>query len=238
MLYAIGAEAINMESPRYKIQFGNIDIGGSNMSSDDISLTTSLGQLAAHQFNSDGYVVKAGFQYIHSIIPFRFSISKTNIDFGNIAPDIPSEVASTLTVSFGGAGQYQVTAAEEGPMQTMSGAVIQDTQCDGGQKKCDEINAQPWASAHAYGFGYTMDINGKDIPQNFIDCYQLNGSRQCYRPFPDSLQPTPEPPAIVMSSPNVGKNKQADIKFKINIGAGQTTGSYQTVVSFVATPTY
>jgi len=230
--------AINMESSRYRIQFGNIGIGGDNLTSDDIRLTTSLGQLAANRFDSDGYVVKAGFQYIHSIIPFRFSISKTNIDFGSLIPNKPSEVASILSVSFGGAGQYQVTAVEEGPLQTMAGTFIPDTLCNGGKNTCDETTPKLWDLNNTYGFGYTMDVGGKDIPESFVNCYQTSGNKSCYRPFPDSLQPTPETPAIVMFSPNVGRNKQATIKFKVNIGPSQTTGSYQTIISFVATPTY
>lgn len=238
MLQAICVLADNMESSRYQMKFTTIDIGGASMTSSDVRLTTSIGQTAAHQFDSDGYTVKAGFQYIYSIIPFRFSISKTNIDFGNLIPNQPSEVSSTLTVSFGGSGQYQVTAAEEGPLQTMAGVIIPDTKCNGNKNTCDETIPQPWDARSAYGFGYSMDINGKDIPQSFINCYQSNGNKPCYRPFPDTTEPTPEPPAILMSSTNVGRNKQANIKFKVNIPANQTTGSYQTIVSFVATPTY
>jgi len=72
--------AVNLNSPQYTIQAPNINIGGKKQTSDNYSVDTTLGQLAANEFHSNGYIVKAGFQYIRSIIPFTFYISKTNIN--------------------------------------------------------------------------------------------------------------------------------------------------------------
>ena len=227
-----------MDSARYHIQFGNINIGAANISSSEAKLSTTLGQLAANKFDSSGYIVKAGFQYIHSIIPFRFSISKTSIDFNTLIPDTPSEVVATFSAYFGAAGQYQITAAEEGTLQTLSSSSIVDTSCNGGGQTCNETTPAVWDSTSAHGFGYSMLVPGDDIPTSFTDCYNNNGSKQCYRPFPNLLAPTPETPAVVMSSVNVGKNRQAIIRFKANVSGTQESGSYQTIISFVATPTY
>lgn len=219
--------AVNMESSRYRIQFGNVNIGAKNQSSTNYDLSTTLGQLAAGEFQSTGYVIKAGFQYLHSIIPFQFSISNINIDFGSLTPNSPATATTVLTVSFGGAGQYQVTAVEIGPLQTLSANSIPDTSCDGGANTCNETTAKPWTSNSAYGFGY--NISGDDIPSDFIDTTY-------YRPFPD--QTAAESPATIMSNPNLGKNRQATVTFKVNISPVQPAGSYQTIINFVATPSF
>src|SRR3972149_5696269 len=71
--------AVPMDSSRFKIESANVEIAGGNKSSTSYKLADTVGQLAAGQYSSTGYVVKAGFQYLHSIIPFRFSISDINI---------------------------------------------------------------------------------------------------------------------------------------------------------------
>ena len=89
MLHVRYVFADNMESSTYRIQMGTINIGGKDQTSDSYKLGTSLGQTAANEFSSSGYIVKAGFQYIHSIIPFRFSLSSTNINLGTLSPNTP-----------------------------------------------------------------------------------------------------------------------------------------------------
>ena len=227
-LFLKNINAISMNSPLYKIESANISNAAGEKSSTNYRLSDTLGQLAAGEFSSTGYVIKAGFQYLHSIIPFKFSISNTNINFGTVTPNIPATATTVLTVSFGGAGQYQVTATELGPMTTLSGtSTIPDTVCDGGANTCSETLAKPWTSNSAYGFGYNM--SGDDIPSDFIDSTY-------YRPFADKN--ANESPVVVMSSANVGKNRQATVTFKINVSPIQPAGTYQTIINFVATPSY
>ncbi|MDO9027651.1 MAG: hypothetical protein Q7U68_02165 [Candidatus Roizmanbacteria bacterium] len=219
--------AIPMDSSRFKIESANVEVAGGNKSSSSYKLADTVGQLAAGQYSSDGYIVKAGFQYLHSIIPFRFSISNINIGFGILIPSTPKTATTNLTVYFGGAGQYQVTAIEEGRLKTLSGNAIPDTICNGGGDTCSESLAKVWSSTSAYGFGYSM--SGHDIPADFIDSTY-------YRSFPDRT--AAESPATVMTSVNVGKNRQSTVTFKTNISSIQPAGSYQTVINFVATPSY
>lgn len=228
-LITIHSLAVSMESPRFKIESANTSSAAGNKESDGYKLSDTIGQLAAGEFSSSGFVVKAGFQYLHSIIPFRFSISNINLvlDPNPLVPNTPSTASTVLTVYFGGAGQYQVTAIEEGPMKTLSGNSIPDTICDGGAETCNESVAKTWSSSTAYGFGYNM--GGNDIPADFT-------SSSKYRPFPDST--AAELPAVVMSSVNVGKSRQATMTFKANISPIQPAGSYQTIINFVATPSF
>lgn len=227
-LFLKSVSAINMESPLFKIQYGEIGIAGGNKSSTNYNLSDTVGQTAAAQFQSSGYIVKAGFQYLRSIIPFRFSISNTSINFGTLIPNSPQTATTTLTVSFGGAGQYQVTVIEEGRLRTLNGANnIPDTQCDGGINTCNESLAKLWTSNTAYGFGY--NISGDDVPSDFINS-------NYFRPFPNRQEN--ELPAVVMSSTNVGRNRQAVMTFKVNVSSIQPAGRYQTIINFVATPSF
>ena len=236
------AFALNMDSSTYHIQGGNVNIG-SGTASASANLAMTLGQLAAGSFASSGYVVKAGFQYIHSIVPFSFSISNTNIDFGELVSEVAKTDTANLRVSFGGAGNYQVTAIEEGPLKTYNNVPLDDTSCDASD--CDETTAGVWDLSTTHGFGYNM--TGQDVPTTFTTCYNIN-AKLCYRRFPDrTITPTPESPMIVMSSNDVtvdlaSKPKniyhQSTITFKVNPKPDQAAGTYQTVVNFVATPSY
>jgi hypothetical protein len=221
-------EAVDMDSSQFRIKYGNVNFGSTDSNSASYDLSTTNGQLAANEFSSSGYIVKAGFQYWHSIIPFGFAISDTSIELGTLAPQTPSTGTTVLTVNFGGAGQYQVTAVEVGTLQTANGSnTIPDTTCNGGAQTCTETSANVWNSSTAYGFGYNM--SGTSIPGDFT-----NGTY--FRPFPDSL--LSEAPAVVMTSSNVTASSQSTVTFKANISNTQAAGSYQTLVKFVATPSF
>lgn len=221
-------EDATMRSTQYRVKFGNLNSASGTPSSSSYDLGTTLGQLAANEFSSSGYTVKAGFQYIHSIIPFTFSISDTSIEFGTLTAQTPATQTTDLQVSFGAAGEYVVTAVEIGPLDTAGGSEsIPDTECNGGAQTCTETSASVWDSTSAYGFGY--NVSGDGAPADFID-------GTYYRPFPDS--DLAENPATVMTSSNVTTSDTATVTFKTNISATQAAGSYSTVIKFVATPSY
>ncbi|SRR3989339_19187 len=253
LLLSSSSHAVNMDSERYKIQYGNINIGGKKSSDLDdgtYNLSATLGQVAAGQFESNGYIVKAGFQYIYSKIPFTFSLSSIRADLGTLFPSTPSTTSIQLTVSYGGAGQYVVTAGEQGTMQNFSYDPIPNTTCNGGADTCSRTLAKIWTSTSSYGFGYSM--SGEDIPADFIDSTY-------YRPFADLT--VPEDPVSIMQSANVTQNliptpnpsytpaplltgtprditHTSTLTFKANISPLQQAGSYTTVVHFTATPSF
>jgi hypothetical protein len=219
--------AIDMESGRFKIQFGTINTGSGTEHSTSYKVTSTLGQLAAAEFQSSGYIVKAGFQYIYSIIPFSFSVSDTTINLGELQPGIASIGNTTLTISFGASGQYIVTAIAETPLQTSTATTIPNTTCDGVPSSCNTTTAEPWTSSSAFGFGYSM--SGQDIPTDFVNT-------SYYRPFP--IRSLGGIPSIVMTNSNVGKGRQAVMTMKANISSIQGAGTYQTIINYVATPTF
>lgn len=245
------SHAVNMRSNDYRIQFGTIDSGGEKMTTPAYGLSSSIGQTAAKEFQSTGYVVKAGFQYIYSRVPFSFYLSSTQVDLGTLVPNIPSTGTITLKVSFGGAGQYVVTARADAPLSEIQGTdSISFTACNGGIDTCTISNAALWTSASAYGFGYGM--TGQDIASDFT-------SGSYFRPFANRLlledaatimlsnnvtadiTPTPAvpyTPAPVLTGIPRTTTHEAVITFKANISSIQPAGTYATVIRFLATPSF
>ncbi len=253
------SHAINMRSDQYRIQFGKVDSGGGKMTDsvdNTYNLTSSIGQEAAKEFQSNGYIVKSGFQYIYSRIPFTFYLSNTRVDLGTLTPNSPSTGAITLKVSFGGAGQYLVTARADAPLSTVQGLdQISFTLCDGGADTCSISTAKVWSSSTKYGFGYGMA--GQDIPADFTGNTYI--STTLFRPFANLL--TSEDAVTIMQSGNVTADitptpaipytpaptlagvprtttHQSVITMKANISGIQPPGTYATVIRFLATPSF
>lgn len=211
-----------MISENYRIIFGNLNSGAGIPSSDNYFLDSTIGQTAPGLYSSTNYRVKSGFQYIHSIIPFSFAISDFTIEFGTLTPETFATQTNTLTVSSGGAGAYQVLASENNPLQTLAANQIPDTNCD---TSCSETTAGTWTSTTRYGFGFNM--SGNDIPADF-------SSANHFRQFAD--ESTAESPQVVMSSVNVGRDRQATVTYKVNISDTQAAGRYQNIVTYTAVP--
>lgn len=212
-------------SPNYIIQMPNFNSGAGIPSSAGYKLDTTVGQTAAGLYSSAGYRVRSGFQYIHSIIPFSFSMSNFLINFGSLIPGTPSTLPSTLTVSSGGAGGYKVTARESDYLKTSGGQSIADTTCDAGT--CTHTAAGVWTLGTTYGFGFNM--SGNDIPGDFVD-------GTYFRHFANAGQLQTD--QIIMSNANVGRTRTSTITYKINISSVQSAGLYQNRILFTAIPSF
>ncbi len=217
--------AINMRSPNYHIIFGNINSGGNEQNSTNYRLDISLGQALAERFTSSGYIVRAGFQYIHILYPFAFSISNTSVNFGTILPNKFSTQSVILTVSNRGQG-YEIKAFEDTPLKRFSLEEIPDTECNL-TSQCSLGSANIWDNTNAYGFGY--NISGVDRTPDFID-------GRYFRPFASDSHN--ENPITIMESSQAVRNRQGILTMKINISPIQQTGTYQTIVNFIAVPKY
>lgn len=227
--YALPASALNMSNSNFTLQMGNINSFSGKKSNGNYVLNDTGGQIAPGLFSGPNYQVKAGFQYVSSIINFRFSISSNFIDFGLLQPTDPITRTQTLTVSNGSAYGYAVDVAENHALLVpSSGAVIPDTTCDGGT--CSDTTASAWSNVLTYGFGYRCDnISGTDCSSDF-------SNSAYYKSFANLANN--QTPQAVMSSLNVGKNRQVTITYKVNTSASQSPGNYVNLVRYVATPTY
>lgn len=218
------AKAENLSSDSYQIQMGNLNMGAGLPSSDTYKLGVTGGQIAPGLYSSTGYIVRAGFWYLKSIIPFSFTISDLTIDFGTLTPGTPKTLTNMLSVSAGGAGGYQVTASESALLTSPAGtATIPNTTCNGDGQTCNATTAQPWTNNSKYGFGYNM--SGNDVPVTFVDSTY-------FRPFALASS------ATVMSNPKVGRNRVATVIYKVNISGSQAAGDYENYIIFIATPSY
>jgi len=232
LLFSLAAKPVlaqsSVSSDNYEITWPNVNMGAGLPTSSSYKMGVTTGQNAPGLYTSTGYKIRAGFQYIHSIIPFRFSISDISIAFGTLTVGTPKTENNILTVSFGAAGGYQVTAQENKPLTSGAGKKILDTECDA--TDCDETSAGVWSQNTTYGFGFNMtNISGNDVPTDFVDSTY-------YRQFADIS--APEPAQVVMSSPNVGKDRKAMVTYKINVSTTQEAGTYGNIITFIATPSY
>lgn len=215
----------SLKSDNYEITWPNLNMGAGLPSSSNYNLGVTMGQTAPGLYSSTGYKVRAGFQYIHSVIPFSFSISDISIAFGTLNAGTPSTQTNTLTVSVGSAGGYTVKASENKPLTSDANSTIPDTTCDAGT--CSETTAGVWSQNTTYGFGFNM--SGTDIPADFVDSTY-------FRQFAD--RNAGESAQTVMSGSNVGQNKEATVTYKVNISSTQAAGTYRNIITFVATPTF
>ncbi len=101
--------------------------------------------------------------------------SETNVDFGNISANTFFQGCQDIEISTNAGGGYVMTAQEDGPMRTGSGATIADTSCDSG---CDQITAGTWTSAANVGFGHTC----RNQTNNDCNAEYANGTK--FRRFP------------------------------------------------------
>ncbi len=221
--------SFSMSNNNYKIDFGNLNMGAGKPSGSGKSVSFTTGQIAPGLYSGTNFKVRAGFQYVYSIIPFRFSISTLDIDFGSVEPTNPVTRTNTLTISNGSANGYTVTAYENHQLLVpASGAQIPDTTCDGGL--CSESTAAPWTSTLTYGFGYRCDnLSGTDCHTDFTTSTH-------YKQFANaSLNETAD---AVMTGTNVGRDKEVQVTYKVNVSGTQEGGSYSNTITYIATPTF
>lgn len=220
------AQADNMTSTSYRIQFGNFNITSGRKTSNSYNITDTVGQTAAGQFGLANNVVKSGFQYIYPLQRFTFKVSPQLIAFGSLTLGSFSTATQTLEVTAVGAGGYSVTVSEDHPMQFDSNSLITipDTLCD---TTCSETTAAAWSTTNKFGFGYTA--TGDDVVSGF-------SSGTAFKQFANLA--TSETPQNIMHSTGVGTKRHGVVTFKINVSASQQAGNYSTAINYIAIPGY
>lgn len=221
------SNADNLYSPNYNIQMATVNIGGGSSTSSGYILNQTVGQTAQGQFDSAGFIVRAGFQYVLPKMAFTFRISNLDINFGTLVAETPSTQANTLTVNTGSAYGYSVKVLEDHALKLLSGATtIPNTSCDVGLP-CTTTDATPWTVNTNYGLGYNMSGAGVDTT-DFV-----NG--KYFRPFP--VQGV-DSPAIVMSQSGIATNSASTVTYKVNISGSQAAGIYQNNIQYIAIPAF
>jgi len=219
--------AQTFDSASYHIDFGNFNMTSGKKTSTNYTLTDTVGQNAPGQYDSVGYVVKSGFQYLYEkIIPFSFEISDLDLNFGTLVPNVGSTVTNTLTISTPTGHGYDVLAIANHPLKTIGNNVtIPDTKCDSGV--CSESTSGVWTNNSTYGFGFNANGNG-------TSSYFTNSTY--FRQFADNS--SGETAKILMSESTRVENHSALITYKVNISPNQASGTYENSINFVAVPKY
>lgn len=221
--------AFTMSNANWIIDFGNLNMTSGKASGTNYKVSNTVGEIAPGLYTGTNYKVRAGFQYVYSIIPFRFSIDNFYIDFGNLTPTNPVTRTNQLSISVGTANGYNVYAYENHPLlNNGSGQVINDTNCDTGL--CTETTSAAWSNTLTYGFGYRCD----NISET--DCVPDFSTSTYYRQFANDA--AGENPVAVMSGSNVGRSKSSQITYKVNISGMQSSGDYTNQIIYLAIPTF
>ncbi|PIR79832.1 MAG: hypothetical protein COU25_03330 [Candidatus Levybacteria bacterium CG10_big_fil_rev_8_21_14_0_10_35_13] len=226
IFYISEANAQTMTNDNYILQMGNLNSIAGKPTGGNYQLSFTSGESGQNLFSGPNYKVKAGFQYIHPLNTFSFTISNTSIDFGLISPTTPVTRTNNLTVTNESAYGYAVTVSQNHNLRVnSSGQEIPATTCDSGT--CTTTTSDAWTSSLVYGFGYRCDnVSGTDCAGGFSDS-------TFYKQFAAS------PSAVtVMSSPNVGKNRQTQITYKVNVAVTQAAGLYTNIINYIATPSF
>lgn len=218
-----GVIAQTMSNSSYKIFQGNLNMAGGSPSGSSNKLRFTAGQISPGLYTGANYKVRSGFQYIKTSIAFGFSISPTLLDFGIVSPNNPITRTNTLTVSNGATLGYSVTVSADRQPTSKEGSVIPGTSCDDGT--CNDSKASIWTSSLSYGFGYRCDnLSGKDCDSSFLENYFKSLS------ISPSLQ-------TIMSGGR-GRDKKAQVSYKVNISPTQQAGTYTNNITFIAAPSF
>jgi hypothetical protein len=212
--------AADLESPRFKIESSSIDF----TAPENNTSSTKQQTIEADQFESNGLIIKRDGQNKDSM-PFRFMLEKSLLNMGNVSPNTPAKVSSTVSVA-GGRTVYQVLLSEVDGLHKLSGETIADTSCDS-DKKCTQFIAGVWNSISSYGLGYSL--SGQDIPDDFMNT-------DYFRPF-SSEKKSPQP-TIIMTGNDKTDERHSNIIVKTVLTPIQADGTYETTLNFIAVPGY
>jgi len=228
--------AQTFDSNSYHIDFGNFNMTSGKKSSANYTLTDTVGQNAPGQYDSAGYIIKAGFQYLYDKnIPLSFIISNLDLNFGSLTPNIGSTVTNTLTISTPTGRGYDILVIANHPLQSIGGnSTIPDTKCDSGT--CSESTSDVWASNSTYGFGFNaIGVNSSMVATGVGTSNYFTNSTY-FRQFADNS--ASETAKIIMSESAPVKDHSALITYKINISSDQAAGTYQNSINYIAVPKY
>jgi len=213
-----------LKSNSYEIQLGNFNMTSGEKSGGGYKVTDTVGQTAAGEFNSSGYNVYAGFQYLYTLTQFSFEIDDLTIDLGELVEGNFSTASHTLTVSTRSGG-YSITASSDHPLQTGGGTYdIPFTSCDSG---CTIATAAPWTSPANIGFGFSA--SGTNVEADFV-------GPTYFRPFADLSNA--ESPQLIASATTVVRDDEIEVTYQATIDGSTAGGEYETAVTYSAIPSY
>lgn len=231
-LFGLGAPPLikgqleSMNSDSYIIQLGNFNTTSGEKSGGGYNVTDTVGQIAPGEYNSAGYKVFAGFQYVYAIPQFSFRITNLSMPLGELSTDQFAENSHELVVTTRSGGYSILTQAQHklrragGP----SASSIAHTNCNSG---CTISSANTWTDPSKAGFGY--NASGTHVTSDFIN-------NSYFRPFADLENA--EVAQEIASHNSVVRDDVITISYRASILGSQAAGNYSTTIDYLAIPTY
>ena len=237
LIFPIVSLAQSFTSPTYRIQWGNFNMTGGRKTSGSYILTDSVGQNAPGQYDSDGFTVKAGFQYAHDLIsPFSFSIDNLDLDLGVLVSGVASTQSNIITITTPSGHGYEIMAIQNHPLSVVgTNDSIPDTTCNN-DDNCSKTTSKPWTDSDAYGFGFNAIGINSSLVDTGVGTSNYFADSTYFRPF--ASQSNNDSAQIIMSEDKPVKNHSAKITYRANIPSYQSSGAYQNSINFIAIPKY
>jgi hypothetical protein len=236
LLFSVPVLAQTFNSNSYQIQWGNFNMTAGRKSSSSYTLTDTVGQNAPGQYDSAGFIVKAGAQYAYDqLTPFSFQINGLDLNFGHLTPNIGSTVTNTITVSTPTSQGYQVMVNEDHPLSSFgTTTTIPDTTCDA--SNCSEAVSGVWTGTSAFGFGFNaIGIDSSGVATG-VGTSNIFTNNTYFRQFANRF--SNEDNQVIMAENSPVKNHSARITYRIVINSNQSAGTYQNSINFIAVPKY
>ena len=157
----------------------------------------------------------------------------TGVPFGTMALNTFKTLAQTLTVSTNAASGYAVTTIENDQLGKDGGTstFIADTPCDTGP--CTHTTQQDWETATNNGFGYSLDNDDAAA----IDFEYNSAGTFDAKQFPSTADGSEDPESL-FSSTTVANAENANVCYRLSIGATQAAGDYENNITYTATATF
>ncbi len=222
LTFPLCVNSFEAESENFRLQMGNFNYTAGDKTSASYQLRDTGGELAPGESSSGNYIIKAGFEYVESIIPFSFSLSNNSIAFGTLSAQSPATDTTNITVTSGAAYGYQVTSQVNHQLQNIAYDTVFIDDTTGDNEDITHTQEGAWAQNTTYGFGYNLsNVTGSDA-------VFTSG----YRAFADNSNS--ENPVAVMSKNGVTAESETQVTYKVNISATQEAGDYQNTITYVA----
>lgn len=222
----VEAQTQHMQSQDYVIQMGHLNITSGEKSGGGFKVTDTVGQTAAGEFNSAGYTLYAGFQYLYALSEFTFTITDLSVRLGDLTSTSFATASHELIISTR-TGGYTIYAQAQHPLRLMDdySYTIPFTNCDSG---CSITTAGDWTSPGNPGFGF--NVAGANASSDF------NGGK--YRPFAD-LSAVPEENAQAIASTNAKVTDDTlTVNYQASVDNAQAAGNYEAAIDYIAVPQY
>lgn len=215
-LVGISVQAI-MISPNYRIEADVLNYGGSEGQSPNLRIFDSLGDWVSGLSNSNNYIAQVGFPYqVNTTITLVLDSNTKSL--GTLTPGTPVEATTNVEVTTDAANGYSLAANYSGKMSS-------------GPHEIDDFSGtiavpQAWSgncpNDGECGFGFTVSA-GTGVEAKW-------GSGSNYAAFPGAAT------EIHRKTGYTGGSSDAtSVRYRADVLNTQTSGAYQTTVTYTAT---